>query len=153
MNHLSKVLVAKSSITILLWCLPLLLFPTELLKRLGIVDPGPQIFLKLLGMAYLALAAGYVFGLRDLRNGIYPAGVVSVGIISNGGAFAILTVAALFNTWEAWGAFAQWFMWASLVSTGAITTGLVVYGPLYLAANYHSRCDDCEYLTRKDAQG
>jgi len=153
MNHLSKVLVVKILITIFVWGLPLLLFPTGWLERLGFVVPGPQIFLRLFGMAYLALCAGYVFGLRDVLNGNYPAGVVWVGIISNGGAFAILAVAALSNTWEAWGTFAQWFMWGSRVSTGAITTGLVVYGPLYLAANYHSRCDDCEYLTRKDAQG
>jgi len=104
-------------------------------------------------MAYLALCAGYVFGLRDSLDGNYPAQVVSVGIISNGGAFAILAIAALFNTWETWGTLAQWFMWGSLVSTGAITTGLVVYGPLYLAANDCSRCDDCEHLAQKNAQG
>ena len=113
-----------------MWGGPLLLIPDFLLELLGFVVPNPQIFLRLLGVAYIALAVGYVFGLRDVLNGRYPAGVIWVGIISNGGACAAISLAALLNVWELWGPIARLFMWFSLVATGAITIGLIVFGPL-----------------------
>ena len=130
MKRLSTVLLAKIAITILAWCLPLLLFPASLLEWLGFVVPSPLIFLRLLGVAYLALTIGYVFGLRDLRKGTYPAGVIWMGIVSNGGACVALAVAGVFHAWDAWGMFAQVFMWGSLAATGALTIGLAVCGPL-----------------------
>ena len=72
--------------------------------------PEPQLFLRLLGMAYTALIVGYAFGLRDARSGRYPAGVVWVGIVSNGGAFVMLAVAALLGVWSGWGLPAQLVM-------------------------------------------
>lgn len=133
MNRLAIVLIIKIFITILAWGVPLLLLPllpADFITGLGFVVLGPQVFIQLLGMAYLALAVGYVFGLRDVLNSTYPTGVVWVGIISNGGAFAVLSFAALFNVWVLWGSCAQLFMWFSLVATGAITSGLIVCGPL-----------------------
>ena len=130
MKRLSTVLITKIAFTILLWCLPLLVFPTSLLEWLGFVVPSPLIFLRLLGLAYLALTVGYVFGLHDLRRGNSPAGVIWMGIVSNGGACIALAVAAVFHAWEAWGMFAQVFMWGSLAGTAAITIALTASGPL-----------------------
>ena len=61
-------------------------FPSSVLEWLGFVVPNPPVFLRLLGMAYLALAVGYAFGLRDSLGGKYPIGTVWVGIVGNGGA-------------------------------------------------------------------
>jgi hypothetical protein len=123
------VLQAKIALTVLPWCIPLLLFPAEFLAELGFPVPVPEIFFRLLGMAYLALVLGYWFGLQQLRAGTYPSTAVWVGILSNGGACTLLGTHGFQAAWSGWGTFAQIFMWASLAGTGAITAGLVVFGP------------------------
>lgn len=130
MRALSAILIAKIVLTISVWCVPLLLFPANWLAALGFPVPEPLLFLRLLGMAYAALVLGYAFGLRAALRGEYPADVVWVGIVSNGGACLLLAIAAVAGTWSAWGAIAQVSMWASLVGTAAITVGLAWFGPL-----------------------
>ena len=120
----------SSALTIVAWCVPLLLFPASLLEALGFPVPEPQLFLRLLGMAYTALVVGYVAGLGSARRGEYPEATVVVGIVSNGGAFTILCIAAAMGTWSSWGSLAQLLMWGSLVGTGGITAGLVAFGPM-----------------------
>jgi len=129
MSTLSKILAAKIVLTVAVWCIPLLLFPAEWLRRLGFPVPEPQLFLRLLGMAYTALVVGYCFGLKASNRGEYPAGVVWVGIVSNGGAFMLLAIAAVLGAWAAWGTIAQTIMWGSLLGTGAIAAGLAWFGP------------------------
>ncbi len=128
MSPLSQVLIGKIAVTILVWCIPLLLFPTSLLKWLGFKVPEPILFFKLLGIAYTALVVGYVFGLRTSLRGGYPAGIVWVGIVSNGGAFLYLVLNAVSGTWASWGNIARVAMWSSLVGTGVITAGLITFG-------------------------
>lgn len=128
MNSLSKVLVFKIAFTITAACIPLLLFPENLLQWLGYAVPQPQIFLRLLGMAYLALVVGYGFGLRDSMRGIHPSSVIWVGIVSNGGAALLFAVAAAQHVWESWGVIARIAMWGSLFSVSIITLGLILFG-------------------------
>ena len=128
MSPLARVLVAKIAMTVGAWCVPLLLFPAGWLAGLGFDVPQPMIFLRLLGMAYLALCLGYAFGLVEERNGRDPEPVVWVGILSNGGACLMLIGAAALGSWAAWGPVARGFMWASLLGTGTITLGLLRYG-------------------------
>ena len=64
MKTLSKVLFIKILLTVFIWCIPLLFYPATWLHWLGFPVPEPQIFLRLLGMAYTALVVGYCFGLR-----------------------------------------------------------------------------------------
>ena len=128
MSPLSWVLFGKIAVTILAWCIPLLLFPTSLLKSLGFKVPEPILFFRLLGIAYTALVVGYVFGLQTSLRGGYPAGIVWVGIVSNGGAFFYLVLNAVSGTWASWGNFARVVMWSSLVGTGVITAGLITFG-------------------------
>lgn len=130
MSNLSKVLVVKIAMTVLVWCIPLLLFPVSLLQVLGFVVPEPHLFLRLLGMAYVALVVGYAFSLQSSLRGEYPRSGVWVGIVSNGGAFILLLVGAAGAVWASWGVFAQAVMWLSLAGTGAVTAGLTVFGPL-----------------------
>ena len=130
MNGLSKVLAIKIIVTITMWGIPLLFFPSSLLNWLGFPVPEPQLFLRLLGMAYWALVVGYSFGLRAALQGIYPNGVVWVGIVSNGGAFLLLLIGAFLGVWQSWGSIAQTIMWSSVLVTCGITAGLVALGPL-----------------------
>ncbi len=129
MQRLGFVLKAKIALTVVAWCVPLLFFPADLFVRLGFPSPTPEVFVRLLGMAYLALVLGYGLGLRQSQRGVYPAQAVWVGILSNGGACTLLVLHAAQGAWSGWGLLAQAFMWASLVGTGAITAGLVVFGP------------------------
>jgi len=130
MKALSRVLIAKIFLTIIIWCVPLLFFPAPLLKWLGFPVPEPLIFLRLLGMAYTALVVAYCFGLRDARRNRYPHAVVWVGVVSNGGAFVLLLIAAVSSVWTQWGGIAHWIMWGSLAGTGAIASCLVLFGLL-----------------------
>lgn len=130
MKALSRILITKIVLTSLVWCIPLLFFPAAWLKLLGFPVPEPLLFLRLLGMAYVALVVGYGFGLRDALRNQYPKTIVWVGVASNGGACALLAIAALTQVWNSWGMIAQAIMWGSLFCTAAITPGLVWFGLL-----------------------
>ena len=129
MFNLKNVLVAKIIITISAWALPLLLFPIELLVFLGFPEPQPEIFIRLLGTAYSALVVGYLIGYQKSKSDSYPFEAVWVGIVSNGGATIVLSIAAFYGSWLSWGTFAQFYMWLSLLSVALITAGLIYYGP------------------------
>jgi len=128
MKPLSAVLIFKIVVTALFWSIPLLILPTNCLRRLGFPQITPPIFLRLLGMSYAALLVAYSFGLRDSLQNIYPSRIVWIGIASNGGAFIVLFLGALSKTWSSWGICAQIFMWGSLIATALITVGLIRFG-------------------------
>ncbi len=130
MKSLSVVLIFKIVFTVVLWCLPLLFFPESLLIKLGLPEPSSMLFLRLLGMAYVALVVGYCFGLRKTLKGERPTDVVWVGIVSNGGACLLLLSYGLLGAWQTWGFPATILMWVSGVITGAITLGLLITGVL-----------------------
>ena len=93
--------------------------------------PKTGILLRLLGMAYLSLALCYFFGLQSQQDKIYPSDTVWIGILSNGGAFAVLLNSGVRTTnWKEWGSLAKVFMWISLFATGMICSSLVIFGPL-----------------------
>jgi hypothetical protein len=135
MKNLSKIVLAKIVITAAFWVVPLLLLPHSLLTELGVgVENGTRsdlepirVFMKLLGMAYVALLVSYVFGYLALREKIYPRGMVWTGIVSNAGACALLLLHA--SAWSRWDNYAPWLMWASVLATGFVAIGLVVFGP------------------------
>jgi hypothetical protein len=87
MKNLPRVLVFKMGIRTVLWFVPLLFFPIELLRHLGFPDLGPRLFIQLLDMAYGSLLVSYGFGFVATRRGKYPRSTVWTGIVSNGGAF------------------------------------------------------------------
>ncbi len=128
MNNLSKVLIAKIAGTIVVWCLPLILFPEPLLKATGFPPQTTCMFVRLLGWAYLALCVCYFFGLRASLAGKRLMGPIWVGIVSNGGACAYLLYYGATGTWAAWGLGLQLIAWGSAVATALITLGLFVYG-------------------------
>jgi len=130
MSNLSKVLVFKIAATVIVWCIPLIFFPDSLLVTIGLPEQHISMFLRLLGMAYLALCVGYSFGLKETLEGGRPLGVIWVGVVSNVGACALFTWFGLNGAWSSWGGFVQFIMWLSLVATAGIAIGLVVTGLL-----------------------
>src|SRR5215204_1033101 len=104
----------------------LLTFPRSLFVWIGMPEPKPMLFLRLLGAAYFALVVGYISGLFRLGRGDEVQDIVWVGITSNGSAFLILLLYGIAGTWKGWGILAQIYMWVSVVATASITLGLVV---------------------------
>jgi riboflavin transporter FmnP len=128
MNPLKIILTIKVIFTIF-WALPLLFFPKHAARLLGIPVPQPILFAHLLGAAFLALLAGYILGLLELKHGKDISNTVWVGIISNGLAFLILLIFA--GQWKRWGTGAEIYMWSSTTMTLLITLGLIVFGVVY----------------------
>ena len=124
---LAFLLIAKIGLTLALWCGPLLFFPAAWLRWSGLPVAEPLPFLRLLGMAYAALIVGYALGLRQVRQGVFPAATVWMGLASNGGAFVILALAAATGAWSSWPGLAPGLMWASLAATGLISAGLATF--------------------------
>lgn len=129
MRSLATVLILKIGVTVVLWFVPLLFVPVPVLVCLGFPSFPAPIFLRLLGMAYGALLVGYGFGLAAARQGRYPRSTVWAGIVSNGGAFLLLSIGAFQGAWDAWGLPARIAMWASLAATGLVSAGLIAFGP------------------------
>lgn len=128
MNALSKVFVLKIAATVTCWCVPLILFPAALLEAIGMPQQPTYLFVRLLGWAYLALCVGYAFGLQAALRGTRAMGPVWVGVVSNGGACAILLWYGISGAWQGWGLALQALLWASAVATAAITAGLYAFG-------------------------
>lgn len=129
MTALARVFVVKIAATVLLWCVPLLLFPAAVLVRLGFPEPGGLLlFVRLLGWAYLALCVGYGFGLAAALKGQRAMGPIVVGIISNGGASLYLCYFGFSGAWSEWGGIMPWLLWASAAVTGLISFLLYWFG-------------------------
>ncbi len=128
MSKLSIVLVFKIAGTVVIWCIPLLLFPALTLEALGFPEQPSYMFVRMLGWAYLALCVGYGFGLRASLQGRRLMAPIWVGIVSNGGACLYLLYYGLAGAWSDWGAGVQFVAWGSVVATAIITAGLWLYG-------------------------
>ncbi|AVP97726.1 hypothetical protein C7S18_11180 [Ahniella affigens] len=129
MTALARVFVVKIAATVLFWCVPLLLFPTDVLVRLGIPEPGSLLlFVRLLGWAYLALCVGYGFGLAAALKGQRAMGSIAAGIVSNGGASLYLCYFGLSGAWSDWGGIMPWLLWASAAVTGLLAVLLYWFG-------------------------
>jgi hypothetical protein len=125
---LAIVLWAKVLLTLILWVLPLLTFRASWFVRIGMPEPKPMVFLRLLGAAFLALVVGYSTGLHKLSRGEDVRDIVWVGITSNGSAALILLLSGITGGWKEWGILARSYMWLSTLVTASITLALVVAG-------------------------
>jgi hypothetical protein len=141
MRNLSRVLGLKIVVTTVLWFVPLLFFPSDLLRTVGFPDMAPLIFIKLLGMAYGALLVGYVFGFIAVCHGSYPHSTVWMGILSNGGAALLLSIGAFQGSWATWGFWARFIMWLSLAATGLISAALIAFGPCRRCSPFGQRSE------------
>lgn len=135
MNKLSIVFSIKIALTLIFWSLPPLLLPPSWIEFLGLPQQPNYLFIKLYGMAALALVVGYGFGLRESfssqnKQARRAMGVIWVGIVSNAGACLVLLIYGLLGTWNTWGFILQCGLWFSMLATGLIALGLFTFGVL-----------------------
>ena len=128
MNTLSRVYIFKISATLIFWCIPLLLFPKEILRQIGFPEHETYMFVRMLGWAYLALCVGYYTGLRASLKGVKIMSPIYVGLVSNSGACIYLLYFGPAGTWTSWGTAVQFIAWSSVVATFLITIGLYLFG-------------------------
>ena len=125
MNLLKATLILKIVLTIG-WSASLLFLNKTYFEKLGVPEPKPVLFTRLLGAAFLALLLGYALGLRDLHRGEIPVNTMLVGILSNGLACVILVYFGFQGTWSTWSSVGRYCMWGSAIFTGLITVLLVI---------------------------
>ena len=128
MPALARVFALKIVLTVLVWCLPLLLLPAGWFEALGVAQRGDVLFLRLLGWAWLALCVGYGFGLQAARARRAAPGPVWVGIVSNGGAGLLLLGYGLAGAWAAWHPALRFGAWASALAALGLALALWHYG-------------------------
>lgn len=90
MTPLAVLLCVKMGVTLFGVALPFLVLPKAWLDRLADFGDPDVAFYRLYGMAILALIVAYGGGLVQSWAGTYPSGVVVMGLVSNGGATAVL---------------------------------------------------------------
>lgn len=127
MKGLVRVLQFKIVATLVAWCIPLLLFPTEWIVAAGFPLSVTGLIPQLLGWAYLSLLVGYYYGLRAALSGRTDHATIAMGIVSNLGAGIILLSFGLQGYWNTWGRYAQFHMWVSACSAIAISAGLYIF--------------------------
>ena len=125
MYLLKATLILKIVLTIG-WSAPLLFFTKTHFETLGMPEPKPVMFTRLLGAAFLALLVGYALGLRDVYRDEMPVNTMRVGIVSNGLACLILICFGFQGTWSTWSNVAAYCLWGSAIFTGLITVLLVI---------------------------
>ncbi len=90
MNAINVVLIFKIVITIGSLTGPFLLLPKRKLESFTRISSDTPIFFRLYGMAMLALTIAYMGGVWSVQQGAFPWIIVTMGLVSNGGATAIL---------------------------------------------------------------
>lgn len=90
MTPLAMVLVFKIVVTFVGVLVPMLVVSPARLERLCGVGPMALVPARLYAAALAALLVGYGFGLVGATTGRLPWGVVAMGLVSNGGAAAVL---------------------------------------------------------------
>lgn len=90
MTPLGILLFIKIAVTIVLWAGPLLVISKgRLLRKLKVSEPLLPIF-RLYGVAMAALVVGYATAFWPISQGVFPWGIVTMGLVSNGGAVIAL---------------------------------------------------------------
>ncbi len=92
MTILDLILSVKILGTGLFVGLPLLLLPGQRVTGILDVDATALPYLRLYGVAIIALLVGYSFGFSTITGPEFPLGIVCMGIVSNGAGFVTLVV-------------------------------------------------------------
>ena len=127
MTGLVRIYVVKIALTVLVWCGPLLLVPERVGAAVGLTGEAAPFLLRLLGWAYLALCVGYAFGLQAAWKGVRRHGPLWAGVVSNGGAAALLGWIVVTGTHGPWPWPAQAVVFLSTAAAAVIALGLLWY--------------------------
>ena len=90
MTPLGLLLLTKIVLTMVLIVVPFFVLAPKTLDRLtGLGTPTPA-FYRLYAMAIFALVVAYAGGLLQTLEGVYPAQIVAMGLVSNIGASSVM---------------------------------------------------------------
>lgn len=125
MSYLAIILVIKIAVTALGVSVPLLLLPAARVQALFQISADAMPLARLYGVAVTALLFGYASGFAPAAAGVFPWGVVIMGIVSNAGATATLLITGGWRRSVAspfvFGAIALALIWAALFPAMALT--------------------------------
>jgi hypothetical protein len=127
LNSIIRLLWIKIIGTGLGAALPVLLVPASVYLWLGFPPQATMVFLRLYGLSTIALLVGYYGGIEQVRRGEFPAGVLRMGLVSNGGQGLLMAAAGLAGTYSAWGWMAQTMMWFLCVFVLGIASMIVLF--------------------------
>ena len=128
MKLLINILILKIVATVGTWSLPLILMPAAALNFIGLTPPDNTLFLRLLGWAYVALCTGYYAGLVQARRGLIDRGVMTMAVVSNGGACLMMLAYALFGDLSALTPAGLFIGASSMLMAGFFAVSLYVLG-------------------------
>mgnify|MGYP005826110527 CR=1 FL=1 len=90
MTRLTLLLLLKIGFTAITVVAPFLLLPADrVAEMIGALEPAPSLY-RLYGVAILALLVGYSSAVPTAQRGELPRGIISMGLVSNGGAATTL---------------------------------------------------------------
>jgi len=92
MTFLGLLLVFKIGVTLIMASIPMLMLPGERLMATLKIGAEALPLARLYGVAITALLVGYASGFAPAAAGIFPWGVVIMGIVSNGGVTITLVI-------------------------------------------------------------
>jgi hypothetical protein len=127
MSWLRKVLAVKIVLVLIFWILPLLLLPTGLFPELGIPTwtTAANVFLRLLGAAYLAIAVVETWGFFDAAH--RPSAVLA-GLASSAGASFVLWHDIFYGELWNWAVLGKVLISIWLLLHGVFTIALLATG-------------------------
>lgn len=105
---------------------PMLFAPESVYLGLGFPEQPTLFFLRLYGLSTVALLMGYYSGVQDVAKGIFPAGILRMGLVSNGGQGLAIVGAGALGVYGDWGLIAQAMMWALGLFVLGIAAGILL---------------------------
>ena len=90
MSRLSLLLAYKIIVSLILVVIPFLLLPAEQIAQITQTEGADPSIYRLYAVAVLALLVGYGSAIPAAQKGHMPCGILSMGLVSNGGATLIL---------------------------------------------------------------
>ncbi len=97
MTLLDLVLAVKIAATGLFVALPLLVFPSPMIAGILKLEGEAIAWMRLYGVAVLALLVGYSFGFSQITGPELPIGILCMGIVSNGLGCMVLVATGLYR--------------------------------------------------------
>lgn len=110
------------AVTICCWCVPLLFLSRTLLRKIHIPVTEPILFVRLLGVASLALCIQYVLEVLRVQRGYHPTHVGLVALIHCGMSAAIIWRYALHGQYARWPRITRIYVYTA----GAVMTVLAL---------------------------
>ncbi|MFD2167884.1 hypothetical protein ACFSJY_16645 [Thalassotalea euphylliae] len=90
MTALTLLIIIKIVVTIIAVSIPFLFVPHHKLEKLSGFETNNPLIFRLYGIAITSLLLGYGSGIISAEQGIFPTGIVVMGILSNCGAAFVI---------------------------------------------------------------